>query len=204
MFPKEYQPEEIERFKELMDAKHAGIDKAFKTLYLGGGADVRMLGSNFEQLNMHRTQGAGETRIAVASGVPATILGISEGLSGSSLNAGNYMASRRRFADGTMRPLWRAACSALSQLLVIPGGTRLWYDERDVSFLQEDVQDAAEIRRRDASTMRQLIDTGFDPESVVDAVVSGDMSRLVHTGNISVQLRPVDNSGTVDASPEEG
>jgi phage portal protein BeeE len=204
MFPKEYQPEEIERFKELMDAKHAGMDKAFKTLYLGGGADVRMLGSNFEQLDMHRTQGGGETRIAVASGVPATILGISEGLGGSALNAGNYMASRRRFADGTMRPLWRAACSALSQLLLIPSGTRLWYDERDVSFLQEDVRDTAEIRMREAGTIRQLIDGGFDPSSVVDAVVSGDMARLIHTGNLSVQLRPVNESGTVDASPEEG
>ena len=202
MFPKEYQPEEIERFKELMDAKHAGVDKAFKTLYLGGGADVRMLGSNFEQLDMHRVQGGGETRIAVASGVPATILGISEGLGGSALNAGNYMASRRRFADGTIRPLWRGACAALSNLLVVPGGTRLWYDDRDIDFLQEDVKDAAAIKSAEASTIRQLIDGGFDPDSVVDAVVSGDMSRLAHTGNLSVQLRPVDEGGTVD-NPQE-
>lgn len=203
VFPKEYQPEEIERFKELMDAKHSGVDKAFKTLYLGGGADVRMLGANFEQLDMHRTQGGGETRIAVASGVPATILGISEGLAGSALNAGNYGASRRRFADGTIRPLWRSACAALSNLLVVPGGVRLWYDDRDIDFLQEDVKDAADIKAREATTIRTLIDGGFDPQSVVDAVVTGDMSRLSHSGNLSVQLQPADQVGTPDPVVEE-
>lgn len=195
MFPKEFQPEEIERFKALMDAKHAGVDKAFKTLYLGGGADIRMLGSTFEQLDMHRVQGGGETRIAVASGIPAVILGISEGLGGSALNAGNYVASRRRFADGTLRPLWRSACAALSKLVVVPGGTRLWYDDRDIDFLQEDVRDAAEIQRSNANTIRTLIDGGFEPQSVVDAVTSGDMARLVHSGNLSVQLQPADQIG---------
>jgi hypothetical protein len=53
------------------------------------------------------------------------------------------------------------------------------------------VLDAAQIRRQDASTMRSLVDGGFDPASVVEAVTTNDMSRLVHTGNLSVQLRPV-------------
>jgi phage portal protein BeeE len=195
MFPKEFQPEEIERFKAAMDAKHSGVDKAFKTLYLGGGADVRMLGSNFEQLDMHRTQGGGETRVAVAAGVPATVLGISEGLAGSALNAGNYMAARRRFADGTIRPLWRAACAALEVVVPPPAGTRLWYDDRDVAFLEEDVKDQADIHRSDANTIRTLIDGGFEPSSVVEAVTTGDLSKLTHTGNVSVQLRPTDGSG---------
>ena len=67
--------------------------------------------------------------------------------------------------------------------------SRLWFDDRDVPFLQEDVLDAAEIRAKDATTMRQLVDGGFDPASVVEAVTSGDMSRLVHTGQLSVQLQ---------------
>lgn len=183
--------EAFETFVQRMDASHKGVDKAFKTLYLGGGADVKVVGANFDQLNLKAVQGAGETRIAAAAGVPASYLGISEGLAGSSLNAGNYTAARRRFADGTIRPLWRAACGALETLLVVPDPTvRLWYDDRDVSFLQEDVLDAAEIRAKDATTMRQLVDGGFDPTSVVDAVTTGDMGRLVHTGNLSVQLQP--------------
>ena len=185
--------EAFETFVQRMDASHRGADKAFKTLYLGGGADVKVVGANFDQLNLKNVQGAGETRIAAAAGVPASYLGISEGLAGSSLNSGNYVAARRRFADGTIRPLWRNAAAALQGLLELPDPTvRLWYDDRDVSFLQEDVLDEAEIRSKDAMTMRQLVDGGFDPTSVVEAVTVGDLSLLQHSGNLSVQLQPAD------------
>ena len=82
--------------------------------------------------------------------------------------------------------------SLMIRTLVPPpdGGSRLWYDDRDVSFLQEDVLDAADIRSRDAQTMRTLVDGGFDPQSVIDAVTTGDMTRLTHTGTLSVQLQP--------------
>jgi phage portal protein BeeE len=187
----------FKKFKERLESGHRGAHQSFKTLYLGSGADVKTIGSTLDQLNFKSVQGAGETRIAAAAGVPAAILGISEGLGGSALNAGNYTAARRRFADGTMRPLWRAAAAALQTLVPPPdGGARLWYDDRDVSFLQEDVLDAANIRGRDAQTMRSLVDGGFDPQSVIDAVTTGDLSRLVHTGNLSVQLRPVGEGET--------
>lgn len=182
---------QVEAFRQMMEAGHAGVDKAWRTMYLSPGADVKTLGANLEQLNFKSVQGAGETRIAAAAGVPASILGISEGLQGSALNAGNYAAARRRFADGTVRPLWRAACGALAT--VAPpsdGGSRLWFDARDVSFLQEDEQDAANIRQADAQTIRSLVDGGYEPISVVDAVTSGDFSLLVHTGLTSVQLMP--------------
>jgi len=189
--------ENFKAFKAQMEAGHAGADNAFRTLYLGGGADVKAVGSNFEQLSIKSVQGAGETRIAAAAGVPAPILGISEGLAGSALNAGNYGASRRRFADGTIRPLWRFACAALQTVVPPPtSGVRLWFDERDVSFLQEDVKDAADIRARDAATIRQLVDGGFDPDSAVEAVTSNDMGVLRHTGLISVQLLPPGTTGT--------
>lgn len=182
--------EAFETFVQRMDASHRGVDQAFKTLYLGGGADVKVVGADFGQLNIKGVQGAGETRIAAAAGVPASYLGISESLAGSALNAGNYTAARRRFADGTIRPLWRAAAGALEVLLPRPDpSVRLWYDDRDVAFLQEDVKDTADIRNKDANTMRVLVDGGFDPETVVAAITSGDMTLLVHTGLPSVQLQ---------------
>lgn len=188
--------EAYETFRQRMETSHRGSDRAFKTLYLGGGADVKVVGANFDQLNLKAVQGAGETRIAAAAGVPASFLGISEGLQGSALNAGNYNAARRRFADGTIRPLWRAAAGALSQLVQSPDATaRLWYDDSDVPFLQEDVLDSAEIRSKDAATMRQLVDGGFDPDSVVEAVTTGDMTLLRHSGNLSVQLQPAGQTG---------
>ena len=183
--------ESFKKFRERMESGHRGTSQAFKTLYLGSGADVKVLGSNLEQLAFKAVQGAGETRIAAAAGVPASIVGISEGLAGSALNAGNYTAARRRFADGTVRPLWRSAAGALEAIVPPPDpASRLWYDDRDVSFLQEDVLDAAEIRGKDAQTMRTLVDGGFEPQSVIDAVTTGDMTRLIHTGTLSVQLQP--------------
>jgi hypothetical protein len=129
--------------------------------------------------------------------VPASYLGISESLAGSSLNSGNYNAARRRFADGTIRPLWRSAAGALQTLMPLPDPTaRLWYDDRDVAFLQEDVLDSAEIRAKDAQTMRTLVDGGFEPQSVVEAVTTGDMSLLEHTGTLSVQLQPPGSAPT--------
>ena len=60
------------------------------------------------------------TRLAAAAGIPPVVVGFSEGMQGSSLNAGNYSAARRRMADGTMRPLWRNAARSLATLLNVP------------------------------------------------------------------------------------
>lgn len=189
-FPQGATQAQIEQIREVIARRHEGAAQGFKTLYMAGGADIKTVGSNFEQLALKAVQGAGETRIAAAAGVPASIVGISEGLAGSALNAGNYTAARRRFADGTMRPLWRAACSALSTLVPPPdGGSRLWFDDRDVSFLQEDVRDEADIRAQHAQTIKTLVEAGYEPSSVVTAVTTGDMTALVHSGLLSVQLQ---------------
>lgn len=193
--------EQFEAFKTAMDAGHKGWDKVGKTLYLGSGADVKVVGSNWQDLNLKQVQGAGESRIAAAAGVPASIVGFSEGLQGSALNSGNYGAARRRFADGTIRPLWRAACTALSTIVPPPAGSRLWFDASDVSFLQEDEADEATIRQTKANTMRQLIDAGYDPDAAATFAAEGDARVLVgsHSGLFSVQLQP---AGTVDATSD--
>lgn len=182
-------PAQFESFVEKMDASHKGVKNAFKTLYLAGGADVKVVGANFEQLNLKNVQGGIETRVASAAGVPASIVGISESMQGSSLNAGNYQAARRRFSDGTIRPLWRSVAGALSTLVVPPRASRLWFDDRDISFCQEDVKDAADIKQVEAQAMKTLIDGGFKADSVIEAVTTGDYSLLIHSGLVSVQLQ---------------
>ena len=183
-------PDMFERFKAKMDAGHRGVHNAYKTMYVGGGADVTAIGADLRQLDFKATQGAGETRLAAAAGVPAVIANFSEGLQGSSLNAGNFAAARRSFADLTMRPLWRNAAGSLETLVNVPTGARLWYDGRDVAFLQEDQKDDAEIAQIKAATIRDYIDAGFVPATAVAAVNSGDESLLVHSGMFSVQLQP--------------
>jgi phage portal protein BeeE len=183
-------PESFERFKAAFDEGHRGVTNAYKTIFLGGGADVKVVGADLRQLDFKATQGAGETRLAAAAGVPSVIVGFSEGLAGSSLNAGNYASSRRRFADGTLRPLWRNAAGSLATLVNVPSNAMLWYDDRDIAFLREDRDAVAKIQAEQAQTIRQLVDAGYEPASVVAAVQAEDMSLLKHTGLFSVQLQP--------------
>lgn len=177
--------EMVSAFKEA----HQGVDNAYKTIHLGGGADVTTVGADMRQLDFKATQGAGETRIAAASGAGAVVAMLSEGMQGSSLNSGNYNAAKRQFADMTLRPLWRSAAGALAKFATVPSGSRLWYDVRDIAFLQQDQKDASEIQAHKAQTIRTLTDGGFTPESVIAAVEAEDFTLLAHTGKLSVQLQ---------------
>jgi phage portal protein BeeE len=188
----------VQHFKDT----HQGTDNAYKTLHLGGGADPKTLGADFKQLDFKVTQGAGETRIAAAAGAHPVIVGLSEGMSGSSLNQGNFNAAKRLFADITIRPNWRSASAALSKFTAPPSGSRLWYDDRDIPFLKEDQQDAAQILSTQATAIRQLLDAGFAPDEAVKAVTSGDLASLAgkHSGLYSVQLQPA-GSRPADTAP---
>lgn len=183
-------PEQFTFFVDQFRRDHERPENAGKTLFLGGGSDVKTVGQTFENLMLQSIQGAGEVRIAAAAGVPAAIVGFSEGLKGSSLNAGNYGEARRRLADGTMRPLWGAFASSMQSLLNKPGGTRLWYDDRDIAFLREDLADQANILAENAKSVMTLVQAGWEPNAAIEAVVTGDLNRLTnrHTGLYSVQL----------------
>lgn len=186
--------DDFKRFKEELKLGHEGVEKAYKTMVIGGGADATVVGANFEQMSFTATQGRGETRLASAAGVPVTIAGFSEGLQGSSLNAGNFAQARRRLADITMAYLWASAVSSLQTLLPMPnnapqGSIRLWYDERNVPFLREDAKDIAEIMQMKASTLNSLVNSGWTPDSAKAFVDSNDFADLVHTGLLSVQLQ---------------
>lgn len=183
-------PAQVEEFADIFLNEHEGVANAYRTMFLGGGADATVVGADMRQIDFKNTQGAGETRIAAAAGVPPVIVGLSEGLAGSSLNQGNFQAARRQFADRTLRPLWRNAAGSLTTLVPAPAGARLWFDDRDIAFLREDAMDQAEIQSRQALTIESLVRSGFEPMSARDAVVSGDYAKLQHTGLFSVQLQP--------------
>lgn len=182
-------PANLKQFVAKMDEQHAGASNAYKTLYLGGGASVNVVGKDLKELDFKATQGAGETRIAAASGVHPVVSALSEGLAGSSLNAGNFNAARRIVADRTLRPLWRSACAALAPIIDVPPDAELWFDEKDISFLQEDRKDAADIQLLVAQTIRQYVDAGFEADSAVAAAVTQDPTLLKHTGRPTVQVQ---------------
>ena len=182
---------------DLFEQDHSGVMNAYRTMYLLGGAEAESVGRDLQQMDFKATQGAGETRIAAAMNVHPTIVGLSEGLQGSALNAGNFGATRRLQADKMLRPAWRNMAGSLQPIVPPPPGSRLWYDERDVPFLREDIKDAADVLAIEATAMRTLGDGGWDHDAVVDAVTAGDLRRLYgqHTGLTSVQLLPPDQSG---------
>jgi HK97 family phage portal protein len=167
---------------------HEGQGNAHKTLFLSQGADVTVIGSDLKSIDFKQVQGAGELRIAGASGVPALIVGVS-----SDVNAtyANYAQARRKFADHTMRPLWRSFCAAVEPVLALIDGQELWYDDREVAFLQEDVKDAADIRVANAAAANQLVTAGFKPDTIVIYLDTDDVTVLKHSGLPSVQLQPL-------------
>jgi phage portal protein BeeE len=182
-------PDKFAEWVRLFKEKEPAGYQAYKTLYLDGASDATVIGANLRQMDFKVTQGAGETRIAAAAGVPPVIVGLSEGLQAATYS--NYSQARRRFADGTMRPLWRNMAGSLETIIPARKGSRLWYDDRDIQFLAEDQKDLAEVQQFQAASIRSLIDGGFKADAVVEAVMANDLSRLTgaHTGLFSVQLQ---------------
>jgi len=194
-------PEQFTALVDMMEAKHAGVDNAYRTLYLTAGADAAALGADLKQLDFKVTQGGGETRLAVAAGIPAVILGISEGLAGSSLNAGNFGAARRLFIDTTIQNLWSIVAPSLQTLLEPPPGALLTVDSRNIPFLREDATDDANIRLLNAQALAQLTMGGWNPDAAVQYILTGDANVLSssHSGLFSVQLQP---PGSADTSTQ--
>jgi phage portal protein BeeE len=170
-----------------MNATHQGVNNAYKTLYVGGGADVTVAGADLRQLDFRATQGAGETRICAAGGVPPIIVGLSEGLASATYS--NYGMARRKFGDHWARPTWRSACAALSALLDVPDRAELWYDDNDIAFLREDQKDQAAIIKEQILAIEAGTRAGFTPQTVMAAVAANDLSLMEHTGLYSVQLQ---------------
>jgi len=194
-------PLEFDLFVEKFNEKHTGPQQAGKTLFIQGGTDVKTVGQSWESLSLRATQGAGETRVAAAAGTHPVILGLSEGLAGSALNAGNYSAAKRNFVDGTMCPLWGTWVGSFASLVSKPGrDTRLWYDARDIPFLREDITDLAAVLTQNATVINILVTAGFEPDAVIEAVYAGDVSGLIgqHNGLPSVQQQNVTSPRNLD------
>ncbi len=190
---KAYNDDQIKALRKQIDERHTGVANAYRTLILKALVEkVDVVGKDLQQLDFKAVQGAGETRVCVAAQVPAVVAGVSEGLQGSSLNSGNYAASMRRFADLWARPAWQNVAGSLEAIVPPPdSSSNLWYDDRDVPALKDDVRDAAEVQGLNATAVRTLVDGGFDPDSVIKAITSGDLRLLKgnHTGLLPVQLQ---------------
>lgn len=167
--------------------RYAGSD-GWQTGVLDQGADFRVIGSTMDQIKFTDVQAAGENRIAAAAGVPAIIVGLKEGMDAATYS--NYGQAMRRFADITMRPNWRSACAALSKLVQVPDGARLWYDTTDIAALREGEKERADTMQVLSSAASTLLMAGYTADSITSALTAADLTLLQHTGLLSVQLQP--------------
>ena len=189
-------------WRDTILAQHQGVDRAYRPLFLASPVDVTVQGTNLNQLDFKVTQGAGETRLCAAGGVPPIIVGLSEGLASATYS--NYSMARRKFGDHWASPQWRSASAALEAVVDPPkDDLRLGVNTANIPFLREDQKDAADIQQIKASTIRQYIDAGFTPESSVAAVDADDRSLLEHSGMYSVQLQPPGSQDPEPEAPEE-
>ena len=194
--------EKFDEIVNMLEASHAGVRNAYRTLYLTEGADATIVGSDLQAMDFKGIQGRSETRIAMLSRVHPVILAAAEGLSGSSLNAGNFGMARRIFADSWVYPTLQGQCQALSSITRVPEDAELWFDVVDVPLLREDAKDAAEIVHDEVAAIGQAVRDGFEPASAMAAVKARDVSLLKHTGLVSVQLYPGDGSGNQNQPPQ--
>jgi phage portal protein BeeE len=195
-------PEEFDAWVDKFEEGHKGALNAFKTIYLAGGADAKVVGANMQQIDFKSTQAHDEARICNAARIPPIIIGASEGLDAATYS--NYGQARRAWADGSMRPAWGDVCETLEPLLTdVPLDSELWFDDRQISFLQEDRKDLVAIQQGQAAALKSLIDAGFKPDSAVAAINSGDLTKLSHTDLYSVQLQPPGTTFT-PTSPSNG
>ena len=189
-FPQAKSQEQFDMHVERFKRQHQSVANAYKTFFAAEGTTATPIGSTMQQIEFKIVQAAGEVRIAAAAGVPPIVASIQGGLDAATYS--NYGQARRAFADGTMRDLWGDFAGSMAGIINVPGGSELWYDDRNIAFLQDDQLDNAEIQQKHATAINTLIIAGYEPDAVVDAVLSDDYSRLTgrHTGLFSVQLQP--------------
>lgn len=190
VFPPEIGKEVVEAYRDFFLEKHEGVGKAFRTAFLGAGADLKVVGVNLKDLDTEAVRNQVHLDIAMAAGVPSMAIGLLQ------VNYANSKESNRALADRKLRYLWLKAVEAFRPLIgPVPALSELWYDASGISALQADAIDDAQVMQTKLTSMEIGIRAGLEPGSVIAAVSTGDVAKVNHTGLVSVQLQA---PGSVD------
>jgi hypothetical protein len=171
-------PGTVDGIRERVEARYGGPDNAGKTLILDQGADLTLAGNSLSQMDFSNVAAVGAERILAACSVPGVLVGL-EPLRGAGRG---YQESMQKLANIWARPQWRAACGALSKIVNVPPGNRLWFDTSDIAALQD-----GELERGQASLVKMQaalagVQAGFTHESVIAFIESMDPSQLKSGG----------------------
>jgi hypothetical protein len=107
--------------------------------------------------------------------VPGVLLGL-EPLRGAGKG---YQESLHKLGDLWARPQWRSVCGALSQLVTVPAGNRLWFDTADIAALQDGALQRGQTALVNMQAVLTARQAGYSRESIPAAVNSGDVLKLV-------------------------
>jgi phage portal protein BeeE len=173
-YAQKIQPGTVDAVRERMEARYGGPDNAGKTLILDQGADLVLAGNSLSQMDFSNVAAVGAERILAACSVPGVLVGL-EPLRGAGRG---YQESMQKLANIWARPQWRAACGALSQIVNVPPGNRLWFDTGDIAALQDGEMERGQAALVRAQALLALVQAGYTHESAVAAVDSMDLSQL--------------------------
>ena len=165
----------IDSVRERMHARYGGVNNAFKTLVLDQGADVTVIGNSLQQMDFSNVSAVGTERILAAANVPGVLVGL-EPLRGAGRG---YEESMDKFANLYARPAWRSVCGVLAQLVDVPAGNRLWFDTSGIAALQDGETARAQSALVRAQALLALSQAGYDRQSSVKFLDSGDVTQLV-------------------------
>src|SRR6185437_975546 len=173
-YAQKLQPSTIDSIRERMTARYGGVSNAFKTLVLDQGADTTVVGNSLSQMDFSGVSAVGVERILADAMVPGVLVGL-EPLRGAGRG---YQESMQKLANLWARPSWRSVCGALSQIVDVPAGNRLWFDTADIAALQD-----GEMERAQAALVRMQavlagVQAGATMESVAAAVDAMDLTQL--------------------------
>jgi len=196
-------PATVDAVRERVTARYGGVDNAFRTLVLDQGADTTVVGNSLSQMDFSGVSAVGVERILADAMVPGVLVGL-EPLRGAGRG---YQESMQKLANLWARPQWRSVCGALSQLLDVPDGNRLWFDVSDIAALQDGELEKGQAALVKAQALLALVQAGYTHESAVATVASMDLSQLQAgglgtpaTSNPVQHLLPQQQPGVV-ASP---
>jgi len=195
----------IDAIRERVNARYGGPDNAGKGIILDQGADITLVGNSLSQMDFSGVSAVGTERILAATSVPGVLVGL-EPLRGAGRG---YQESMQKLANLWARPAWRSVCGALSQIVDVPAGNRLWFDTADIAALQD-----GEMERAQAALVRMQavlagVQAGATMESVAAAVDAMDLTQLkkapvpaaAPAGNVQHLLPQTSPGATADPLP---
>lgn len=173
-YSQKLQPGTVDAVRERMHARYGGVNNAFKTLVLDQGADVTVIGNSLQQMDFSNVQSAGVDRILAAGRVPGLMVGL-ESLRGAGRS---YQDVVMQFANLWARPQWRSVCGALSQIVDVPAGNRLWFSTTNIAALQSGEMEQAQAALVRMQALLAARQAGYTRDSAVAAVDTGDVTKL--------------------------